>query len=135
MIKTIEKLKVKNIRVTPQRAAVYKIIAVAQRHLTLEDIYAKVQAQFPAISLATVYAILSLYTEKDIISEIRINFDKSCFEARTDAHHHFYCRQCNRIFDIDLHPCPALQNAQVQGHVIEKLQGYFYGTCKECRKK
>jgi len=135
MKNSVEKLKTRHIRVTPQRAALYKIITAARGHLTVDDVYAKMQEHFPAISLATVYAILSLYAEKNIISEMRIDFDRSCFEARTDAHHHFYCKQCKRIFDIDLHPCPALQNGAVEGHAIEKLHGYFYGTCKVCRRQ
>jgi len=133
MEKIIEVLKKYNIRITPQRLAVYQILSGKNKHLTAEDIYRKIKVSFPTISLATVYAILELYNKKHLLNEIRINFDKSCFDSRTDMHHHFFCKQCAKIYDINLHPCPTLQAREVDGHLIQELQGYFYGICSECR--
>jgi Fur family peroxide stress response transcriptional regulator len=129
---TVAILKDHNLRVTPQRLGVYNILHNKNKHLTAEDIYRKMKVNFPSISLATVYSILELFAKKNLLREVRIDFDRSCFEARTDTHHHFKCKKCFRIFDIDLHPCPALHNKMVDGHIIEELQGYFYGTCSEC---
>ena len=129
----MQKLKEKNIRVTPQRLVVYELLADEKMHLTAEQIYGKIKHKFPAVSLATVYTVLQLYVQTGLVNEIRITFDKSCFEARTDSHHHFYCKKCKKIYDIDLHPCPALQQSSVNGHSIEKLQGYFYGICRDCQ--
>ncbi|MBU1924365.1 MAG: transcriptional repressor [Candidatus Omnitrophica bacterium] len=135
MKKTVQKLKGNGIKITPQRAEIYRILAADNNHLTVEEIYAKIKKRFPAVSQATVYCVLELYCRKNMASEIRINFERSCFEVRTDSHHHFYCKTCKRIFDIDLHPCPALKNKETGGHKIEKLHGYFYGQCRYCRKK
>jgi Fe2+ or Zn2+ uptake regulation protein len=127
--------KEKGIRVTPQRLAVYNILCKGRNHLTADDIYEKIKLQLPAVSLATVYTVLELLKEKELVREIRISFDRSQFEARIDSHHHFMCRDCKKIFDIDIHPCPTLEKREIDGHKIEELQGYFYGLCKECRKK
>jgi Fur family peroxide stress response transcriptional regulator len=134
MDRVIEYLKEKHIRVTPQRVGVYKIVSRENKHLTVEEIYGRIKKKSPAISLATVYAILELYVRKGLVGEVRIAAGKACFEARTDSHHHFYCKQCERIFDVNLHPCPALRQSMVEGHIIEKLHGYFYGTCSACKK-
>ncbi len=131
----MQKLKNKDIRVTPQRLGVCEILSREKIHLTAEQIYGRIKNKFPAISLATVYTILQLYVQKGLASEIRITFDKSSFEARTDSHHHFLCKRCQKIYDIELHPCPALKREEVDGHAIEQLQGYFYGLCRECRKE
>ncbi|MBU4305910.1 MAG: transcriptional repressor [Candidatus Omnitrophica bacterium] len=133
MEEVFKKLKEKHIRLTPQRLAVYEALARENKHLTVEEIYGKIKKRFPAVSLATVYSILELYRKKGIAAEIRITFNRSCFEARTDSHHHFFCRECKKIYDVELRPCPALQAAQVDGHSIEELHGYFYGICRECR--
>jgi len=74
------------------------------QHLTAEDIYAKIKEEFPSLSLATVYSILEIFRRAELIGEIRINFDKFCFDIRTDLHHHFLCRQSGEIFDVDI-PC------------------------------
>ena len=135
MVKGAQILKDRHIRVTPQRVAVYKILREAQRHLTAEEIHQRLQRRIPAVSLATVYSIAELLKANKLISEIRIKFDKSCFEARTEGHHHFLCRRCGEIFDVDIPPCTTLQSMRVDGHSIEKLHGYFYGECKNCRKE
>ncbi|MFH1063343.1 MAG: Fur family transcriptional regulator [Candidatus Omnitrophota bacterium] len=133
MEKAVAILKQHNIRITPQRMGVYNILSAKNKHLTAEDIYRKIKINFPAISFATVYTILELYSKKNLLKEIRIDFNKSCFDSRTDTHHHFYCKKCLKIYDINLHPCPALSAKEVDGHLIQELQGYFYGICSECK--
>ncbi len=125
-------LKEKNIRVTPQRIAVYKILKDTHKHLTAEEIYSKIKKMFPRISLATVYAILDFFKNKNLIQEVKIKFDKSCFDIRVEPHHHFLCKKCKKIFDVDIPPCKTLKKKEVDGHMILEFQGYFYGICKWC---
>lgn len=128
-------LKEHDIRPTQQRLEVHLILLKQAKHLTAEEIYEKVKVKMPAISPATVYTILDLFKQKYVVNEIRIQFDKSCFEARIDPHHHFLCKHCRNIFDINIKPCPALETRTIEGNLIEELQGYFYGTCRKCLEK
>ena len=66
---------------------------------------------------------------------IKIDFDKSLYERRDDAHHHFSCKNCGQIFDVDMPICGALKNCAIEGHKIEDFQGYFYGICHACQEK
>ena len=133
MLKGAKILKEKGIRVTPQRLGVYKVLRESRRHFTAEEIYDRAKKSFPAISLATVYSILELLKSKHLVQEVRINFDKSCFELEVCEHHHFLCKVCGKIFDINIAPCSTLVKREVNGHVIDTFQGYFYGTCKDCK--
>jgi len=135
MKESVKILKGSNIRITPQRLGVYKILSQEVRHLTAEEIYEKIKKRFPGVSLATVYTILELFKEKKLVQEIRIKIDKSCFEARVDRHHHFLCKKCGQIFDVDIAPCLSLEKKEVDGHLIEEHQGYFYGICRICKKR
>lgn len=128
-------LKESNIRITPQRLGVYKILRQEARHLTVDEIYEKIKKRFPSVSLATVYTILELFKEKNLAQEIRIKNDKSCFEIRVDGHHHFLCKKCGQIFDVDITPCPSLEKKEVDGHLIGEHRGYFYGICRDCKKR
>ena len=119
---------------TPQRIGVYKLLREDPGHFTAEELYARIRKEFPALSLATVYTILELFKAKELVQEIRINFDKSCFELKACDHHHFLCEKCRKIYDIDIAPCPTLATKEVNGHLIDTFQGYFYGTCKDCRE-
>ncbi|MDD5613788.1 MAG: Fur family transcriptional regulator [Candidatus Omnitrophica bacterium] len=133
MKNTIDLLSVKKIRVTPQRLAVFDVFG-PDLHFTAESIYKKLKKQFPSISFATVYTILQMFKNRGIISESRIDFERSTFESRTDCHHHFMCKSCSKIYDIDIPPCNTLKTLKVKGFRIEDFQGYFYGTCRECVK-
>lgn len=126
--------KRKKIRITPQRLAVYTILKQEKKHLTSERIYKLIKKEHPGTSLATVYAILELFKKKGLVEELRIHFDKSCFELKTKEHHHLFCRKCKKIFDISMPVCMALKHRVVNKHLIETFQGYFYGVCKDCRR-
>lgn len=126
-------LKEKGIRVTTQRIAVYKVLDEAKAHLTADQVYREVKEDMPSMSLATVYTILDLLKEEKMVRELSIYCNKSCYETRIDMHHHFYCRVCRNIVDVDLSPCKVFIKKEVDGNTIEDVQGYFYGICKNCR--
>ena len=134
MIPTTQFLKTKNIRVTPQRIAVYKILKEAHKHLSVEEIHSRIKRTFPRVSLGTIYAILEFFKHKKLIQEIRIKHNKACFDIRTDLHPHFLCRKCGKIFDVIVPHCSILKDKKLNGHLIENFQGYFYGICKWCAK-
>lgn len=128
-------LKEKSIRVTPQRAEVLKVLYNEGGHLTAEQIYERIKAKLPAVSRATVYTVLELFKKNSIVREICIRPGKASFDSRIDNHHHFFCRQCGEIFDIDMRLCPAVRKEEINGHKIEELHGYFYGLCNNCWRR
>jgi Fur family transcriptional regulator, peroxide stress response regulator len=135
MRKGIEVFKKNRIRITQQRLLVYRLLAGSKVHPTAEYIYAMIKKENPSISLATVYAILELFRMKRLVSEVRIKSDRSCFDPVIEPHHHFLCRKCGSIFDINMPPCLMTKNGEAKGHTIEEFQGYFYGVCKACKTR
>ncbi len=125
--------KENRIRITPQRIGIYEILVDGRKHLTAEEIYEKITDKFPALSLATVYSVLGILRERGLVREIRIRFDKSYFDARIEPHHHFLCKRCGEVFDVDIPMCSTLKDKELDGNIIEEFQGYFYGVCKNCR--
>jgi len=132
-METVDVFKTRNIRITPQRIGIYEVLKGAKTHLTAEEIYEKITSKFPALSLATVYSVLATLREKNLVREIRIKPEKSYFDLRVDGHHHFLCRICGKIYDVDIPFCDVLKKKRVGEFIIEEFQGYFYGVCKECR--
>ncbi|MDP8266185.1 MAG: transcriptional repressor [Candidatus Aceula meridiana] len=133
MNETSQILREKNIKVTPQRLSVYMAFN-GKGHLSADEVYQKARKKVPAISLGTVYSILENFKINDIISEIKIDFDKSLYELKEGIHHHFLCRKCKKILDVEMPVCNVLKNCAVEGHSIEDFQGYFYGICRDCQK-
>ncbi len=133
MEKIYKLLSENKLKATPQRMLIYSLLSNSNKHFSADEIYEKVKKTMPAISFATVYAILRSFKEAGIINELRINSDRSLFEARLDDHHHFYCEKCETIFDIDIPFCCALENKEIEGHLITDFEGYFHGICKKCK--
>ncbi len=133
MHSTYHILREKHIKATPQRLSVYESFN-GQGHLSAEDVYQRARKKIPRISLGTVYSILEHLKESGLLSEIKIDFEKSLYERKGSDHHHFLCRRCGTIFDIKIPNCATLQDCAVNGHTIEDFQGYFYGTCRDCQQ-
>jgi Fur family transcriptional regulator, ferric uptake regulator len=53
--------------------------------------------------------------------------------AHLDHHHHFHCRQCNRVFEV--HGCPGnLQHLTPNGFISERHEITLTGLCAACAK-
>ena len=114
--------------------SVFLALYESEEHLSADQVYKATRKTIPAISLATVYSILEHFCSKGLVKEIKIDFEKSLYEARTDGHHHFLCEKCKKIYDVDIVFCPTLKKKMVDGHLINSFHGYFYGTCNKCKK-
>jgi Fur family peroxide stress response transcriptional regulator len=135
MKECINLLKEKGVKVTAQRIAILELLRNNKEHLTVERIFEEVKKKFPAISLGTVYAVLFVLRQKNLVSEVKIAPGKASFEARLDVHHHFYCLRCEKVTDINIPFCHTIEKREVEGNIIEECHGYFYGICKQCREK
>ena len=62
-------------RLTPQRHAVLKTIAGSHDHLTPAEIYAQVHREHPTVGLATVYRVINLLSELNMIESQTPPFD------------------------------------------------------------
>ena len=130
-----EVLRGYNIKITPQRLLVYSILVNAKCHLSVDDVYAEVLKTLPSVSRATVYATLECFKKQNLVKDVRIDPERSYFETRTDWHHHFLCRKCGKVLDIDIKSCSTMRNCIIGEHIIEDFQGYFYGVCGKCKGK
>lgn len=130
-----EILRSHDLKVTPQRLLVYSILVNSKHHLSVDEVYSEVLRTLPSVSRATVYATLECFKTHNLVKDIRIDPTRSFFETRTDWHHHFLCKKCGKVFDVEVKPCMPMKSCVVDEHIIEDFQGYFYGVCKKCKKK
>jgi Fur family transcriptional regulator, peroxide stress response regulator len=134
----IEKLKKRGFRITPQRHAIIKILAVSEGHPTAEQVYEKVREQFPTTSLATVYKTISLLKELNELLELGFPDGSNRYDgAKPFPHPHAICVKCQKIMD----PEPEgfddlkLEISQKTGYEILYHRLDFFGLCPECRRK
>lgn len=119
-------------RDTAQRRAIRKVFSVQNRPLTPQEILDAAQEQVPQMGLATVYRTLKALTESQDLAIVDVPGEPQRYELSGKAHHHhFSCRSCGRMFEMD--GCPGdLQNLVPRGFVMEDHEVFIYGRCREC---
>ena len=132
--KYVKLLKEKSIKITPQRLEILKYLDDNRTHPTADQIYTELKGKNPSLSKTTVYNSVEILEENDFIQSLSISGLELRYDFRNDMHHHFLCRQCGNIIDIDIE-CPNIGKVIGSGHKVEKVDGYFKGICKKCIKK
>ena len=97
---TVEKLKSRGIRLTPQRLAICELIFENDNHPSAEDIFQTVKEAFPTISLATVYKTFNLLKNENLVTEIPFG-SFSRFDPKQEIHINVICPDCNSITDLE----------------------------------
>ncbi len=137
MKETKNTLKKSGLKPTYQRLKVLEYLNKNKNdHATVEMIYATLTHEIPTISLTTVYNTLNAFLKKGLVSAVTITGTETRYDSITTHHHHFLCKRCGKIFNIDIQ-CPIMAgtNKISCGHKIEEVHGYFKGLCKDCIKK
>lgn len=129
--------KEKNLKLTPQRYAIYKYLKSTKVHPSAEMIYTELKINYPTMSLATVYKTLKTLIEIDLVQELNVGEENFRFDANTSMHPHIMCLKCGKVDDIEVVDFSFLNKEAEKycNYHIQDHQLYFYGTCPECRKK
>jgi Fur family peroxide stress response transcriptional regulator len=134
----LEKLKGKDLRITPQRYAVLSILAASEEHPSVDQIYREVKARFPTTSLATVYKTVSLLKELGEVLELGFHDGNNRYDGnRPHPHPHVICTRCKKIMDPELATLDELSRemGRKTGYRIQSHRLDFFGLCPACQKK
>lgn len=132
-----ERFKVKRLKLTPQRCAIYETLTATTSHPTAEEIYRTVKRVYPMISQNTVYYTLAALQEAGLIAEVNLGHEHARFDANMTRHHHLICLGCQEINDLYDETLDRLAVSRTQGrqYTILGHRVEFYGYCKRCRPK
>ncbi len=124
-----------NLKLTPQRLAIFEYLDDNKSHPSAEDIYLEIRKKYPTISFATVYKTLEALKKQGLLLELTIDPERRRYDPGTEHHHHLICIDCKKIVDIHADfrvdvPEDAKGSFEMLGNHIE-----FYGLCPECKKK
>jgi Fur family peroxide stress response transcriptional regulator len=133
----LNKLRLMDFRLTPQRIELVRLIANSEDHPSAARLFEQVRVHFPTMSFATVYKTLDLLKELGEVIEISLHEDNHFDAIRPYPHPHLICTRCNTIMDGELEaPGQALVVAKEHssGFQILRHQLIFYGLCPDCQK-
>lgn len=105
-----QRLADSGLRATPQREVVYAVLLRKRDHPTAEEVFARVKAELPTISLATVYNCLETLVQCELVRAVNFERSPTRYCPNLRPHAHFHDEQTGRTFDIDL---PAAVLAEV----------------------
>ncbi len=121
--------KAKDLKLTPQRAAVYKFLTENPVHPDVETIYNRVVKDNPSFSKTTVYNCLQALADRGLIIPVKIDESRIRYDANTVFHGHFICERCGEITDFDC----AVENSRLEGFEIRRRDVYYSGLCDRCK--
>ena len=71
--------------------------------------------------------------EEKQIKCIKISELEDVYETVKHYHHHFVCKNCEMIIDLNPQNIPQPFVNEIEGNMIEQQEITLYGICKKCR--
>ncbi len=121
-----------------KRKAIYDLLCADTGHPAAETVYNRLKADYPEISLGTVYRNLAVLEEEGLVFRVGTVDGQERYDARLDPHAHFVCSRCHRVSDIELDEDTEKLLADIERRFDCSAQSFLLtikGLCGECRKK
>jgi Fur family transcriptional regulator, ferric uptake regulator len=132
-------IKKKGLRVTKPRLRVISFFKKnIDNHFSAEQIQQQLNVHGKEVALATVYRMLTLFTEKKLLNKINPDGIKGMYEWNSGSHHeHFFCRSCESLFEFFDAKLEAMKHkvAQDNGFVMEDHELTIHGLCGKCHSQ
>jgi Fur family transcriptional regulator, ferric uptake regulator len=119
-------------RETSQRKAIRRALTAAGRPLGPNEILDSARDTVPGLGIATVYRNVKALLEEGWIVAVELPGEPARYEiAGKDHHHHFLCRACDSVFEIE--GCPGnIRAVTPDGFQLERHEVVLYGLCTTC---
>ncbi len=117
------------LRATPQREIVYQVLLERRDHPTADELFARVKAKMPTISLATVYNCLEALVQCDLVKQVNFEREPTRYCSNLTEHAHFIDTATGRIIDIEMTPAyvDRLREALPPGFTMDDVELNFRG--------
>jgi Fur family peroxide stress response transcriptional regulator len=127
----------KQLAATHQRLVIYRELMQMHNHPNPEQVFERVKAELPSISLATVYKTLHTFIEAGIVREVSPHHGSLRIEPNVVWHPHFLCLQCMSITDLTERELDysALKDSIPAGYRVEQISTEVRGICGHCMAK
>lgn len=138
MIKFKEVMKTLKMNNSIQREYILKILFMSETHLSADALLEEVKKEYNVnMGIATVYRVLNLLEELNIVKGILIDGNESkVYELNLVTHHdHMVCTQCQKIIEFYDEDLEKLQEkaASKNKFLIKSHNMLLYGICKDCQ--
>lgn len=133
ILRAKDEFKKYGIKTSLQRVKIFNYLNRSMTHPSVDDIYSELVKEIPSLSKTTVYNNLSLFIEKGLAREIKIDKHLARYELNRGLHGHFMCENCGEISDFEalfINEDPE----NLKGFDIRTKNLYYTGLCSACKK-
>jgi Fur family ferric uptake transcriptional regulator len=84
------------------------------------------------LGIATVYRNIKILLDEGWLAPVALPGEVTHYElAGKEHHHHFHCRACGKVFELNA--ClPNVQQLAPAGFSVQGHELLLYGACREC---
>ena len=124
----------RNRRNTAQQRAIRDAIRNAEGPLSTGEIHEIATKDSPGLGIRTVYRVVGRLLEDGEITTVVMPGRADRYELTEIAashHHHFHCKRCDRLFDVQ--GCPGhLERMVPDGFILDGHEITLNGLCARC---
>jgi Fur family ferric uptake transcriptional regulator len=127
------RLREHGLRATRPRIDVLAALEGLGEHHSADEVRDRLIAQGHRMPRSSVYNVLTSLVGAGLALTADAGPGRVLYEAGREWHHHFVCRSCHRVFDVDClvgaKPCLT---ANTDVGVVDEAQVIFRGICASC---
>lgn len=127
-------LKEKGVKPSLQRLKILEYLFNNENHPTVDQIYSDLNVEIPTLSKTTVYNTLNVLIDAELVKLVNIESSESRYEAISEEHGHFKCKDCGKIYDLEF-DMELIDKQVPEGFKVSEKDIYFKGICKDCFKE
>lgn len=130
------KCKEGNLKITPQRTAIYEGLINDKAHPSADVVFRRIKKKIPNISFDTVNRTLLSFVDLGILKVVEGYGRPKRFDPDTGSHHHFLCVKCNKIVDFCDKALDAIEvPMEIKNRfIVTGKKVVIEGLCESCRE-
>lgn len=135
MARAAARLRAAGLRVTAPRTAVLMAVSDSSGHLDADTLRERAQRITGRLSVQATYNVLHALTDAGLLRCTRIPGHPARYETeRHDNHHHFVCRGCGAVRDVEctVGAAPCLEPRLPARYDTQEAAVTFWGLCPDC---
>ncbi|MGB7295592.1 MAG: transcriptional repressor [Candidatus Aminicenantales bacterium] len=131
-----KKCRESRLKMTPQRALIYKELVKSKDHPSADHLHKRVKQAFPNISFDTVNRTLLTFARIGLVDIVEGSGEPRRFDPERKNHHHFRCIACRTIFDFNykLYDDMVVPGSIKKKFSVQSKKVLLEGYCDKCRK-
>ena len=133
MSKLSDCIRAKKLNTSSIREVILKELVNTPRCLSSEEMHKRISEKVTKkVSYNTVYRVLKLFEECDLVAGILNNKKQMLYCIKVDeSNHYFLCSQCDEIYKIEKEKSIMTDNSRLQRDSFIVI----HSVCEKCTKK